>query len=334
MKRNIIDVSANGRPAYRDQMGRHMLLMIVAGVISLALAGDVDAQTQGAATTPRSSGVITIGGKPHPYFTEGKGLSCIVTGLAPNYAPLFSDRAKQHVRFIFVDFKNTWGAETPENVDKVMLDTLVEEIDEVRRAFGLDKVCVVGHSSTGLLALEYAVRHPDRMSHGLLISVPPHWREIPKRQAAFWEADASAERKAVKQKLDEHLPNATLLSLSPRDTFALRYVRNGPRYFYDASYDFSWAFVGRNFSAELLNRFFNVILADYDPRPKFATNTVPMFLVLGRYDYAVPYDLWNGLKDKIPHLTHHLFERSSHFAMIEESAAFDNRLIRWLEKLR
>jgi proline iminopeptidase len=315
-------------------MERHTLLTTVAGILSIALGGAVDAQPRTPMPTERSFGTITVGGTPHPYFTEGMGLSCIVTGLAPAYAPLFSDRAKRHIRFIYVDFKNTWGAETSGDVDTITLDTLVEEIDEVRRAFGLDKVCVIGHSSTGLLALEFALRHPDRMSHGILISVPPHWRDIPKAQAAFWEADASAERKAVKQKLDERLPTPTLLSLSPKDAFAMRYVRNGPRYFYDAAYDFSWAWVGRAFSAELLNRFLHVIAAGYDPRPKLATNAVPMFLVLGRYDYSVPYDLWNGVKDEIPHLTHYLFERSSHFPMLEESAAFDDRLIRWLEKPR
>jgi proline iminopeptidase len=114
----------------------------------------------------------------------------------------------------------------------------------------------------------------------------------------------------------------------------MRYVRNGPRYFYDAAYDFSWAWVGRNFSAELMDRFFSVILPTYDPRPKLASNTVPIFLVLGRYDYAVPYEAWSGIKEKIPHLTYELFDRSAHFPMLEERARFDDRLIRWLAKGR
>ena len=124
-------------------------------------------------TTARTSGVITIAGTPHPYLSEGKGLPCIVAGLAPFYPPLFSDRLKQRIRFIFVDFKNTWGAEALRDADKITMDTLVEEIDDVRRALGLEKVCVVGHSAPGFLPLEFALRHPDRMSHGIVIGTPP-----------------------------------------------------------------------------------------------------------------------------------------------------------------
>lgn len=170
------------------------------------------------------------------------------------------------------------------------------------------------------------------MSHGILIGVLPSYsREIPKLTEAFWQADASAERKAVKKQLDERLPNATLLSLSPRDAFAMRYVRNGPRYFYDAPYDFSWAWLGRSFSAELFTRFVTVILANYDPQPKLSCNTVPMFLALGRYDYAVPFSMWDGVKDRIPRLTGHLFEQSGHFPVLEEPTLFDERVVVWLE---
>src|SRR5262249_24055088 len=146
-----------------------------------------------------------------------------------------------------------------------------------------------------LLALEYAVRHPDRMSHGILIARPPKYSrgETPRLQQTFWQKDASTERKTVLRQLEQRLPNATLGSLSPRDAFAMRYVRNGPKYFFDPSYDFSWAWVGRSFSAELLTRYFDVIVANYDPQPKLVNNAVPMFLALGRYDYAVPFTVWD-----------------------------------------
>jgi proline iminopeptidase len=273
---------------------------------------------------------VTIGGTASPYFTEGRGVPCIVVGLAPAYAPLYSDRLKQHIRCIFVDFKNTWGAEAPGRADGMTLDMLVEELDDVRRALDLEKVCVLGHSTSGVLALEYAIRHPDRTSHGILVGVPPFYnRDVPKMRAEFWKNDASPERKAVRKQHEERLSDATLRSLSPRDAFAMRYVRNAATYFYDPSYDFSWAWIGRDFSVELLDRFFNVILADYDPRPRLMRNTVPLFLALGRYDYAVPHTMWRDIR--IPQLTNRMFERSGHFPMLEEKAAFDQQLIQWLK---
>jgi len=279
--------------------------------------------------------VFTIGGTPHPYVIEGTGPTCIVTGLAPFFPPQFSDRLKQRIRFVYVDFKNSWNAESPGNVEKITMDYLVDEVDQVRRALGLDKVCVFGHSATGFIAVEYALRHPDRVSHSILVAVEPYFtREYQKIHDAFWETDASADRKAVKRRLDERLPNETLASLSPRDAFAMRYVRNGPKYFYDASYDFAWLWLGRQFSAELIARYVTTIAANWDPRPRLARNTVPTFLALGRYDYNVPPVTWDNSLRSTPRLTTHVFDRSGHFPMLEEPALFDDVLIRWLDAQR
>jgi len=164
-------------------------MVAAATLISLAASAEAQRAHTAPMTTARTSGVITIAGTPHPYLSEGTSLPCIVAGLAPFYPPLFSDRLKQRIRFIFVDFKNTWGAEALRDADKMTMDTLVEEIDDVRRALGLEKVCVVGHSAPGFLPLEFALRHPDRMSHGIVIGTPPFFnRDFDKVQSRFGDA--------------------------------------------------------------------------------------------------------------------------------------------------
>jgi len=179
------------------------------------------------------------------------------------------------------------------------------------------------------------LRHPDRVSKLILVSVEPYFSsEWIKARTRFWETEASADRKAAYTRNVERFPDDLLQRLSPRDAFALRYVRNGPRYFYDSSYDFYWAFAGKHFSAELITYFLNTIIADYDPRPRLAKNTVPKFLALGRYDYNIPYREWDSARKTTPNLTSHIFERSGHFPMIEESALFDDRLTEWLTRAR
>jgi proline iminopeptidase len=316
-------------------MGVMNRLSMVIAVGSVCVVYSVGAQTP-QSSIPRTSGVLTIGGTPHPYLAEGTGLPCIVVSVAPpSYAPLFSDRLKRRIRFIYVDFKNSWTMESPRNVEKITMDSLVDEVDQVRSALGLDKVCVLGHSAPGFVALEYALRHPDHVSHAIIVNVAPCFTsDFKKEKARFWEADASADRKAALKRNIERLPDDLLRTLSSRDAFAMRYVRNGPRYFYDPSYDFYWAWAGKHYSAEMLNHYLKTILADYDPRPRLASNTVPMFVALGRYDYDVPYYEWDRARKTTPRLTSHMFERSGHFSMIEESALFDDRLIRWLEASR
>jgi proline iminopeptidase len=311
-----------------------MRLALIAMVMTaICLVAPAPAQRYGNTplTDSGASGVINVNGTVQPYLMEGRGLPCIVIGLAPSYPPLFSKRLKQHIRFIYVDFVNTWGASEARAAEKASMDTLVEEIEGVRRALGLERVCVIGHSAPGLLALEYAIRHPDRTSGVIMVNAPPvNNADFVKEQHDFWDADASTERKKVLEQNMRRTPDSALEALSARDLFAARYARYGPKYFYDPSYDFYWAWAGRQFSAELILRFIGEIAADYNPWPRLSDNTVPIYVALGRYDYVVPYRAWR-IAEKTPHLTSELFQRSGHFTMLEEAAQFDSHVIHWLE---
>jgi proline iminopeptidase len=57
---------------------------------------------------------------------------------------------------------------------------------------------------------------------------------------------------------------------------------------------------------------------------------VPKLLLLGRYDYNIPYREWDGVRKTTPHMTTHVFDRSGHFPMLEESALFDQGVVQWL----
>jgi proline iminopeptidase len=315
-------------------MGQKPILVIIRPiVVGILLTGAAFSGPLAGQTIARSSGILTIGGAPHPYLTEGTGPTCIVVGPAHMYPPLLSNRLKQRIRFVYVDFKNSWDAISPDGFEKITLDSLVEEVDQVRSGLGLEKACLFGHSAPGLVAVEYALRHPDRVSQLILVSVEPYFTPAwLKAREAFWETEASAERKTALKQNQERFPDDLLPRLSPQDAFALRYVRNGPKYFYNPSYDSYWAFAGKHFSAELINYFIKTIIANYDPRPRLTKNTVPTFLALGRYDYNIPYREWDSATKTTPHLTSHVFERSGHFPMIEEQDQFDSGLLDWLAR--
>jgi proline iminopeptidase len=310
----------------RTQSIALVALVAVSGLLARSTSGE-----RAPDAIPRTLGVLSIAGTPHPYLSEGTGLTCIVVGPALFYPQLYSDLLKQRIRFVYVDFKNSWNAESPGGVEKVTMDSLVDEVDQVRSGLGLEKVCLVGHSAPGLVAVEYALRHPDRVSHLILVSVEPYFTpDWIKARTKFWETEASANRKAALKQNAERFSDDLLRRLSPPDAFALRYVRNGPKYFYDPFYDSYWAFAGKRFSAELITYFLKTIVADYDPRPRLANNTVPKFLALGRYDYNIPYREWDSARKTTPNLTTHVFERSGHFPMIEEQDQFDSALLDWL----
>ena len=57
--------------------------------------------------------------------------------------------------------------------DDVTLASDVDDLDKVRQHFHLESAAVLGHSWGTVLALEYALRHPTRVSHLILMNPAP-----------------------------------------------------------------------------------------------------------------------------------------------------------------
>jgi proline iminopeptidase len=216
------------------------------------------------------------------------------------------------------------------DLEKVTLDTFLDDIERVRAAVGIDKVCVFGHSIGGLFALEYARKYPQHATHVIMNGTPAYAdQKIYDLLGKFWESSASDERKAVLKKNQERMKDSIDKEARGRTRIAT-YIMNGPMYFYDPHYDCTWLFEGEHWSPELFERIFGVVMRSYDIADR-QVPAVPIFLSLGRHDYAVPYVCWDGIKEKIPNLSYNLFEKSGHYAPLEEQELFDKKLVEWIK---
>jgi len=279
----------------------------------------------------KSSGVVTVNGVELPYFIEGEGIPCIIAGDALVTSRGLSEELRKHFKFIITDFRMNLPSEKLDEIDKITLDTFIDDIEQVRKALGFDKICVLGHSISGLLALEYARKYPEHTSNVIMNGTPPYWNAKAERIGnEYWISHASDERKLILKQNWENLPEDTLSSLYPGDAAILRYITNAPKYWYDPTYDRWWLAEGVYWNMEVWEQLFGVIMADYDIA-KEDQITTPVFLSLGKYDYVVPYYLWDDYKDKLSNLSYHFFEKSGHWAMLEEQALFDSLLIDWIE---
>lgn len=279
-----------------------------------------------------TSGYITIDGIKLKYIIEGEGVPCLVIGMLSSfYPPVFSKEIKKHIKFIFVDFK-IFVPVVPIEVNNLSMDLLVEDLEKIRIALDFEKIAILGHSAFGIVALEYAFKYPDKTSHIIMIaSASPNMTdENLKRGSKFWESDASKERKMIQKKNSEPLTEEFLKRVSPTKVLALQYIANAPFYWYDPTYDCSWIWEGLELNMDLFNYFYSDIIKGKDITEKILNITIPMFLVMGRYDYAAPYILWEDLLDEIPNLTYSLFKKSGHWPMLEEQKKFDKQLIEWI----
>jgi proline iminopeptidase len=281
----------------------------------------------------RSSGFIEIDGTPCPYLIEGEGIPCVVAGLPSLYPPLFSAGLKKSVQFIFVELRRTFVALDRTDFSGVTMDTLTGEIDQIRHALGFKTISVLGHSRLGFLPLEYALKYPKNASHAIVMGAPPFFNDKHTTAIeAFWQEDASDERKRVSEANHRKLSADVLSRMTPLDAFLMQYVADGPKFWHDPTYDCYWLWLGKTFNTSMLMHYSDVILKDYDPTNRFQEIQTPVFLALGRYDYWVPYRLWDEARLKLPNVSYNLFEKSGHFPMMEERALFDQKLVTWLEE--
>jgi len=282
----------------------------------------------------KSSGVVTVNGVELHYFIEGEGIPCIIASDALVTSRALSKELRKHFKFIITDFRGDIPEDQLGDASNITLGTLIDDIEEVRKALGFQKVCVLGHSIWGLVALEYARKYPEYTSHVIMNGTPPVWPssldEYWKIVNEYWESHASDERKLIFKQNWENLPEDTLSSLSPGEAAMLEYATNAPKYWYNPRYDCSWLFEGVYWNEEVTDQLFGVIMPGYDVS-KGNHISIPVFLSLGQYDYVVPYYLWDDQKDKITDLSYNLFEKSGHWAMLEEQALFDSLLIDWIE---
>ena len=293
-------------------------------LISLSFSGSCLVKAQ----LNRQSEIVTADGTKLRYVVEGSGIPCVVVN-GINYQRVFSKDLRRHLKLVFLDFRHSSEADAAPKVDTITLDTLLDDIEHVRKALGFDRIAVMGHSLPSLIALEYGRKYPKHTSHLILIGAPP-FRILPKESEAFWESDASEARKLADKRNLERITDEDLKKAPPGQAWKLQFVRNGARYWYDASYNSSWMLEGiapnMNFIPHVAG-----LLRDYDVGKRMPRVATPVFLALGRYDYLVPYHTWDERKNSFSNLSYNLFEKSGHYPMFEEPTPFELRLIEWMK---
>jgi proline iminopeptidase len=83
------------------------------------------------------------------------------------------DRLKDAFRLIYYDQRGRGRSADHVRPHDVTLTSDVDDLDKVREHFLLDAPALLGHSWGAVLALEYAIRYPTRVSHLILMNPAP-----------------------------------------------------------------------------------------------------------------------------------------------------------------
>jgi proline iminopeptidase len=148
----------------------------------------------------------------------------------------------------------------------------------------------------------------------------------------YWDHHASEERKALLQKQLTALQAAGIEQMELEQAYVAQYVAEGPKYWYDATYDASHLWQGMPINMNVIKMFRDFFANGYELRWDPEQLKAPVLVVMGRYDYAVPHTLWDKVRPKFRNLTRHVFEHSGHTPQLEEPEYFNHVFLEWLSR--
>jgi len=83
------------------------------------------------------------------------------------------DRLADSFRLIYYDQRGRGRSADQVLPEEVTIASEMDDLDMVRQHFGLTSPALLGHSWGTVLALEFALRHPERVSHMILMNPAP-----------------------------------------------------------------------------------------------------------------------------------------------------------------
>ena len=211
-------------------------------------------------------------------------------------------------------------------------DALLDDVEKIRNALHLERVVVIGHSAHALMALEYAKKYRENVSHVIMIGISPNL-SLQNTEAAErnWQESVWPERKRAEEERMRALPDEELAKLARADAFVQWYIRRDPRGWYDYRFNSSSLWEGVTPNMEMFDYLYGVVLRDIDIAKGLENFDRPVFLALGRYDFIVaPPSSWDLVRPKFHNLTVRVFEKSGHSPQYEEPLLFDAELLKWL----
>lgn len=225
---------------------------------------------------------------------------------APIWSPLFRELAADHN---FVRYDERGNGLSDWDVDDISFDAFVTDLETVVEASGVDKFALLGISQGAAVSIEYAVRHPERVSHLILFG----------GYAAGWRIDA--DEQTIKQR--EAVITLTETGWG-QDNPAYRQIFSSTFMPSANAEELSWfnEFQRLTTSPENGVRFLTVF-SDIDVRHRLKEVKVPTLVIHSLRDLRIPADVGRDLAATIPNAEFVGLDSDGHLLLGREEASND-----------
>jgi proline iminopeptidase len=274
-------------------------------------------------------GTVAVDGAELYYVTHGTGrpLMLMHGGLGPDHSYFrpWLDALGDEIELIYYDHRGGGRSSRLDSFDGITHDTLTDDADRLRAHLGYESMTLLGHSYGGMLALEYALRHPERLDGLILCCTAPAWdydEEIAANAAARGTPQALAAAARLRQ-----------APIGDDELYRRHHMEIQPLYFHRVDPDLIAAMDARMRYSAAAYDLSEVLLADFDISNKIHAIRTPTLIIVGRDDWVTPPSQAERMHKAMPHADVAVFEQSGHYPFIEESEAFNETVRRWMASL-
>jgi proline iminopeptidase len=225
---------------------------------------------------------------------------------------------------IFYDHRCNGRSEGAE-LSTMTWDNFIADVEALRQVLNFDRWAVLGQSFGGMLALEYALRHPRRISHLILMDSGADIRWLQENapellaKRGYGPAAESAARRFYRGDFtpDEFLP------------ISMKFAK---AYFYRLNLK-ALASHGESpkVRPEAQIYAFSRLLPGWTVMDRLWEIEIPALVMAGRFDFLFPPESQAILADRLPNARLELIERAGHNPQIERPAEVIQAIERFMD---
>ena len=258
------------------------------------------------------------------YVEVGEGAPCLMMhgGLGFDHTSLhpWFDPLSDVMRLVYYDHRANGRSGRPP-LETLTFEHLCADADALREHLGYEEIAVLGFSYGGFVALEYALRYPERLKRLILVDTA----------ATFdfgEEIEANARRKgATQEQLD-----ALEAEVTDETAFRQQIETLLPLYWRRFDADLGERLLSTTvLSAEAAEAGF-ALAEGWSVVPRLGEISAPTLVLVGRDDFICPPSQATIMHERIPNSELVVFEQSGHFPYIEEPEAFFDAVRGWLKR--
>lgn len=244
------------------------------------------------------------------------------------------------VEYYYYDQLGSGHSDQPGEPTLWELDRFVDEVEQVRRALGLDRdnFVLYGQSWGGILAMEYALHHQEHL-RGLVISnmmasVPAYNTYAEDVLMPEMDQAALAEIKALEDKGETDAPR--YMELLNAEHY-VHHILRMPLADWPEPVQRSFARINPAIYVSMqgpseLGIAPGAKLAHWDRSADLASIAVPTLVIAARYDTMDPAHM-EMMADRLPRGSYLYCPNGSHLAMYDDQATYFNGLVEFLDGL-